>query len=257
MALQRKYAKKEDIPATLVAAYIEGENGEWVLDIDVPDVENLNRAIAAERKRASDAEKEVKGVREQLADATRKLEAKDASGQQTEEKIAAMLAKWEKDKNEAVAAAVAEKDAELAKLTERVTKYDLDDNLAAAFRAAGGRADRQARALALAKMEGWRLVDGKPVKYDANGQAETVTPEDFFGKVFKKDVPEFFEGSKADGGAGPKPGTTGGAGGANAKPPQQWTSEERRAYIEANGLDAFSALLNEQLVAAVTTKPAT
>jgi len=255
MALKLKYPRKEDIPENLAAAYVEGEDGEYVLDAELPDTGKLERALETERARAKDAEKAQREAERKLGDALRQLDAKEASGAQTEEKIAAMLAKWEKDKQDAVAAAIAEKDEVLAKVQERVTKYELDDTLAQSFTKAGGRGDRSQRALALAKLDGWRLVDGKPVKVDSTGQVETVTPDDYFGKVFRKEVPEFYEGSKGDGGF--KPGVPAGPGGSGtgAKKPTEWSEDERRQFIMTNGGEAYSMLLQQQVAESATRKP--
>jgi len=247
MVLKLKYPKLEDVPEQLRAAYVE-RDGEAMLDFDVPDVANLKKAIDSERTRAETFEKELKDERKKLGDVQRTLEAKEATGNKTEEKITELLAKWEKDKNEQIANAVAEKDKELEKLTARVTKYDLDDKLHAEFIANGGRSERAARALLIAKTEGWKLVNGVAVKHDANGEVESTSASDYFGKVLKADVPEFYEGSKGSGGHTGAPKSADSK--KSDKTPQQWTEDERRAFIDANGADAYSALLTEQLMGA-------
>lgn len=252
MALTLKFPKKDDIPAGLESAYVE-KDGEWVLDVELPDVSTLERTVRKVREERDGFERTAKTAEAKAADLTRKLEAAELSGSQTAPKIAEMLAKWEKDKEEAVAAAVADKEKEIERLAGRVTKYDLDDALAAAFITAGGRDERKGKALIAAKADGWTLVDGKPVRKDENGQVTTATPADYFGTSFKKELPEFYKGSQASGGGGaggaggsgngaPRVGTTGAA-----KKPTEWTSEERRGFIEENGPEAYRALLNQQI----------
>lgn len=254
----KKFTAFDQIPSDKQKDALELKDGSWVLP-EVPEdvtksITTLEATVKNLRKERDDFERDAKKAAADLADATRKLEAKEASGQQTDQKISEMLAKWEKDKNDAIAAAVAEKDKQITTLTERVTRYDLDDVLGAAFMAAEGREERRARAIAQAKLDGWTLVDGKPVRKDATGQVTTATPKDYFTTDFKKELPEFYKGSEASGG-GAGGGSGSGAGGAGSsttgKPVTKWTSDERRAYIEKNGPVEFQKLLDAELVAAV------
>lgn len=253
----RKFTAFDQIPAEKQKDALELKDGSWVLP-ELPEdvtksITTLETTVKSLRKERDDFERVAKENGAALADTQRKLEAKEASGQQTDQKITEMLAKWEKDKEAAVAAAVAEKDKQIASLTDRVTKYDLDDVLGEAFRSAGGSEARRARAVAQAKLDGWTLVDGKPVKKDATGQVTTATPKEYFGTDFKKELPEWFEGTKADGGGAGGGAGNGGApaGGAPGKP-SQWTTEQKRAYIDQNGAKAFTELLNDELASTVT-----
>ena len=178
MALALRFANKADIPAGLEPAYVE-KDGEFVLDVEIPDTGKLERTVKATREERDAADKRAREAEAKAADLARKLEAAEVSGQQTAPKVAEMLAKWELDKKAAVEAAVAEKDKEIERLSGRVTKYDLDDALAAAFVGAGGREERKAKALIAAKADGWTLVDVKPVRRDENGQITTSTPADY------------------------------------------------------------------------------
>ena len=138
-------------------------------------------------------------------------------------------------------------------LTEKVTKYELDNALIQAFADAGGRSVKHQSMLRLAKND-WTLVDGKPVMRDAAGEISNVSLEDYFSKDFKTREPEYYEGTKAAGGGaagvqkdGKRPETP-------ATQPSKWTSDERRAFIEKNGQQAYRDLLNEQLREAVKPK---
>lgn len=245
----KKFTAFAEIPAERQKDALELKDGTFVVPEEATpaDTSKLENALKSERKAKGDLETELAKNKEQLADLTRKLEAKEASGQQTDQKISEMLAKWEQDKQAAVSAAVKAVEDRYAPIAEKVTRYELDDKLADAFRKAGGRDERLSRALTLAKQDGWTLVDGVPVRKDEFGQVTTVTPDDYFGKAFKTDVPEFFKGTQGSGGGAG--GTTGGAGptGPSGKNPTQWSSDERRAFIEANGADAYQKALDSHL----------
>lgn len=254
----KKFTAFDQIPKDKQKDALELKDGTFVLDEASPELATLQTSVTTLestvknlRKEKSDAEAAARTAGETAADLQRKLDAKEATGQQTDQKITEMLAKWQKDTEAAVAAAVADKDKEITRLSERVTKYDLDDVLGAEFKAAGGREDRRAKAVAQAKLDGWVLVDGKAVRKGPDGQILTTTTKDFFTGDFKKDVPEWYEGSKADGGGGE--GGTGGTGNGfkdgDTPVPSKMTSEQRRAFIEANGPAAYSAALNAELVA--------
>lgn len=62
MAIKRKYAKKEDVPAELLKLYKENEKGEYILDAeeDEEGATRMSAALAKERKRAEDLDAKVK-----------------------------------------------------------------------------------------------------------------------------------------------------------------------------------------------------
>jgi hypothetical protein len=258
----KKFTAFDQIPKEKQKDAVELKDGTFATS-EVPDdvaalqtsVTTLETTVKALRREKETAETTARTATETAADLQRKLDAKEATGQQTDAKITEMLAKWQKDTEAAVAAAVADKDKQITALSERVTKYDLDDVLGAAFKEAGGREDRRAKAVAQAKLEGWTLVDGRAVRKDSAGQVLTTTTKDFFTGDFKKDVPEWYEGSKADGGGGD--GGSGGTGDAfksgGLPSPTKMTSEQRRAFIDQNGAAAYTAALNAELAASTTT----
>jgi hypothetical protein len=125
----------------------------------------------------------------------------------------------------------------------------------AATRSGGGVFGATTQAVALAKLNGFQLVDGKVVR-KVGGEIQTTTVTDYFGGEFKTEMQEWYDGSKASGGGasgGAGGGTPPGAGG-KTKPPTEWSSAERREYIEANGQEAYRTLLNAQLVEATAPK---
>jgi len=261
----KKFTAFDQIPKDAQKDALELKDGTWVIAEAPADLTLLQASVAT-------LEQTVKNIRREkddavalaaingstAAEAKRLLEAKEASGQQTDVKIADMLKKWEADTAAAVATAVEKKDREIGLLSERVTKYDLDDVLVAAFKESGGRDDRAKRAIAQAKLDGWTLVDGKAVKKDSSGTVLTISAKEFFTTDMKKELPEWYDGTKGDGGGG-----TGG-GGANGsafrkdgspKNPTAMTTDERREFIEQNGPAAYTKLLNESL-ATNTNSPA-
>jgi hypothetical protein len=254
----KKFTAFDQIPKDKQDAALELKDGSWVLPEATPDstaatesIARLERSLAAARQERNDWEAKAKQAESSVGELTRKLDAKEATGQQTDEKITAMLAKWEQDKQSAVEAAIAATTQKFSPLQERLTRLELDDQLGAAFGETGGRAERKARALVLAKQDGWTVVDGKLVLKDSDGNITNLSPKDYFATKLKADVPEFFEGTKASGGGATGssnlPTTTGG----KTKPPTQWTADERRSYIEANGPEAYREALNTHMREAV------
>jgi hypothetical protein len=255
----KKYDTNGVIPEALRDSAVEGKDGAWYApDPDSVEPgggsEALERTVKAVRRERDEAVAKARELQAQLADTTKQLETLQVSGQATDQRVNEMLAKWKKDTEEAVAAAVAERDKQLGTLAERVTKYELDDKLAAAFTKVGGRPERAARALVLAKTDGWKLVDGVAVRVGEDGQPQTISPEDYFGKHFRTEVPEFFAGTAA-GGGGAAGAPRGAAPAPSTKPPTQWSSDERRAYIETNGPAAYRQLLDAQLAAGTQAPP--
>jgi len=246
----KKFPTLDLVPENARDTAQEMKDGTFVADIDEPDanedVTKLSGALKAVRKERDGFETRARTAETALGDATKKLEVYDASGKQSDEKIASMLTKWDADKTAAVAAAVEIAMRDVTPLREKVSKYELDDKLASAFRNAGGRDVRVLRALVLAKQDGWTLVDGVAVRKDGD-DITTTTPDEYFSKTFRADMPEWYEGSKADGGGGGGTGS-GGGGPSSTKSPTQWSSDERRQFIDANGLPAYSQLLDASMV---------
>lgn len=249
----KKFTAFDEIPKDKQADAFELKDGTFVVfdgTGTAADIEALNKALKAERDLHTETRRTLGETKASLGEATRKLEAFDASGKQTDEKIAAMLTKWEEEKKKAVSDALAEKDKEIVPLRDRLEKYELDNVLESAFKKAGGDDVRTKRAVALAKQEGWQLVDGKAVRKDASGTILTDTPDDFFGKTFKEEFDDWYTGSRADGGAhkgGAGSGT--GKGAAKDAKPTEWTTEQRESFINTNGPAAYQALLDQMLMA--------
>lgn len=258
----KKFTAFDQIPTDRQKDALKLEDGSFVLDVDSDEittlrtsVQKLEGTLEKVRGEKSAAEKARKDAEDAAANVQRELEARQAGGQLTDAKVKELLDKWEVEKQAAIKAAVEEATKPLGSMQERLTKYELDDVLGSEFIKAGGTEKRRAQAVALAKLNGFQLVDGKVVR-KVNGEIQTTSVTDYFGGEFKTEMQEWYEGSKASGG-GAGGGTGGGAptgNGGSAKPPTEWTSDERRAYIETNGQEAYRKLLNDQLVAAATPK---
>lgn len=196
------FEKQSDIPKGFESEYHEVD-GKWVAKL--PDVNKVEDTLAKVRQEKKDAEKRARESEEIKAELQRKLDAKDASGAETDKKVADLLAKWEQDKNAAVKKVQDELEARSAELRQ----IKLYDKAKSEFLSAGGRPDRAEAALNLKKAM-LDLADDRIVVKDEKGEVTTESIKDFWGKSFKKEMPEFFAGTKATGGgagggAGPNP----------------------------------------------------
>ena len=81
----------------------------------------------------------------------------------------------------------------------------------------------------------------------------TVSVEDYITKSLTTKYPFLFQGTLASGGGAA--GARGAAGnGLASKPITSWSSDERAAFIEAQGIEAFQARLAQEQVAAFTKR---
>jgi hypothetical protein len=259
----KKFTAFDQIPADRQKDALKLEDGSFAIDVDSDEITTLRTSVTKlegtlekVRGEKSAAEKAKKDAEDAAANVQRELEARQAGGQLTDAKVKELLDKWEVEKQKAIAAAVEEATKPLGSMQERLTKYELDDVLGSEFIKAGGTEKRRAQAVALAKLNGFQLVDGKVVR-KVSGEIQTTSVTDYFGGEFKTEMQEWYDGTKASGG-GAGGGTGGGApaggGTGGTKPPTEWSSDERRTFIETNGQDAYRKLLNDQLVAAATPK---
>jgi hypothetical protein len=258
----KKFTAFDQIPADRQKDALKLEDGSFVLDTDADEIAALKTSVGKlettlgkVRDEKTAAEKAKKDAEDAVANAQRELEARQAGGQLTDAKVKELLDKWEVEKQKAIQAAVEEATKPYVADRERLTKYELDDVLGGSFMGAGGTEKRRQQAVALAKLNGFQLVDGKVVR-KVNGEIQTTSVTDYFAGDFKNEMPEWYEGSKASGGGAGGGTGNGGAGGAggSAKPPTEWTSDERRTYIETHGQPAYRALLDKHLADAATVK---
>lgn len=202
------FDKQADIPKGFEGEY-EERDGKWVAKL--PDVAKLEETLGKVRGEKKDAEKLAREAADRAADLQRKLDAKEATGAETDKKVSDMLAKWEKDKDAAVKA-VQDK---LDEANGKLRSVNLDDKAKAAFLKAGGRPERADAALKL-KRDILDLADERIVIKNEKGEVTTATVEDLWGKDFRKEMPDFYTGTKATGGNAPGGGTNGSTGAADA-----------------------------------------
>lgn len=192
------FKSQAEIPEAFRSEYEEKE-GAW--HPKLPDTSKLDETLTKVRGEKKDAEKAAKAAEDRAQELQRQLDAKSASGVDTDKKVSEMLEKWEKDKNAAVQKVQEQLDAANGKLRQ-VTLYDKAKE---AFIKAGGRPEKADAALKL-KQDALDLADDRMVVKNAKGEVTTESVADFWGKTFRTEMPEFFTGTKASGG-----GATGGA----------------------------------------------
>jgi hypothetical protein len=192
------FDKAGDVPKGFEAAYEERE-GKW--HAKIPDTAKIEETLTKTRAERKEFEQAAKAASEKAADLQRQLDAKSATGADTDKKVSEMLAKWEQDKNAAVKAVKDQLDAAAGEL--RTLK--LDDKIKAAALAAGVLPTKVDAVLKLTK-DSFDLADDRIVVKDAKGEVTTKTVADFFAKDYRAQMPELYQGTKATGG-----GASGGA----------------------------------------------
>ncbi|HEY4133496.1 MAG TPA: hypothetical protein VGM50_22950 [Gemmatimonadaceae bacterium] len=193
------FKTKGEIPKGFEDVY-EEKDGAFVPVL--PDVAKVEETLTKVRGEKKDADRLAKEAGDKVTDLQRQLDVAKVAGGDVEKKTAELLDKWNKDKD----AAVAKVQGDLDKVNGELRTVRLDDKLKEAFIAAGGRAEKAGAALQLTKGK-FDLVDGQIVQKNDKGDVVTEKVADFFGKTYKTEMPEFYQGTKAAGG-----GATGGSG---------------------------------------------
>lgn len=199
------FKTREEVPEDAREGALELKDGTFAVVVD--DAKDTILKIRQER----DAfKKQAREYADKVEAVERERDALKANTGDAEKKVADLLAKWQADTEAKVGAVAKERDEFAAKLRQ----VTLVDKARETFLKAGGRPEKVDAAL---KLVGDRLdlMDGKPVVKDANGEVTTTTLDDLFGKEFRKEMPEFFAGTKASGGGAggitlPNAGGTGG-----------------------------------------------
>jgi len=210
------YEKKEDIPKGFEDLY-EEKDGKFSPKVaEVPDVTNLNSALASERTRAENEEKARKKAERELAEARRKEAARE--GNISDEQL-------NKLREEDAARRKTELDpiqTELVETKAKLRKITLSDRVRALGTAAGWLADRADDALeaALKRMDLAEGSDTNIVVKDKDGKVTTEKPEDFLKATFKKEKPWLYAGTGARGS---------GSGGSNGSGPASDEAPEGEA----------------------------
>lgn len=228
----------DDLPPEARDRAIELKDGRYALAEDV-DVSPL-KAKAEELLKETKAER---AKRKALEDKLSQLEAEknaQAAGL-TSEKLAEIMAQAEakykpyvEELDRMKAQLRAERlDGRVKSLLGNARAADID----AAFKVVGDHFD---------------LTDDGALMVKADPTAKV---EDYIGKTLTAKYPFLFVGTQASGG-GASGQRANGAGGGNARPITQWSSDERAAFIETNGIDAFQQRLTQEQVAAFTKRTA-
>lgn len=190
--------KLDGLPDNLKGAYV-AKDGKFVLDVEIPDVTAERAKVVEAERKLTAATKATQTASDLAAETQRKLDAALATRGDTDKNVTELLAKWEIDKNKAVADAVAAEKATHQPIADRLTVFELDNALAEAHLKHGGRPEKKASMLKIAKHD-WSLVDGKPVIKDAKGEVTTKSLDDYFSKDYKTAEPDHYTGTKAAGG---------------------------------------------------------
>jgi hypothetical protein len=225
------------IPEPLRSAYVE-RDGKYHLDAEVEDVAPL-KAKQRELLDETKAERRKREAAEQRL-AALEAEREAAAAGLTSEKLAEIQRKAEEK--------YAPKLAELTAAQEKIRALQLDGTVKSLLAKAG----------AVDVDDAWKVLgaefdltdDGKVIlKSDP-----TADVEQYVTKTLVAKKGHLFKGTQAAGGGAA--GHAGGSGAGGAKPPTQWSSEERAAYIDQHGGDAYRALLNAEMRAALAPKKA-
>jgi hypothetical protein len=223
------YDKKDAIPAGAEDVY-EEKDGKWVPKL--PDVTTLEGTLQKVRGEKSEAEKKAREAEAARTAAERERDTLKAQVGDPEGKTAELLKKFDADVAKATDAAT--KRAEAAEA--RVRALTLDDAAKKAFIDAGGRAEKADAVLKLYK-DRLDLSEDRPVVKDDKGNVTTRGLVDFFKEDVKKDMPEFYAGTKAGGGGAS--GFNGGMAGTGTAPTfEELMANPGRALEAANAAPA-------------------
>jgi hypothetical protein len=199
------YKTRDEVPEDAREGVLELKDGTFAVVVD--DAKDTILKIRQER----DAfKKQAREAADRAEQAERERDAAKASSGDVDKKVADLLTKWEKDTEAKVAAVAKERDDALGQLRQ----VTLVDKARDTFVKAGGRPEKAEAALKLVR-DRLDLIDGKPVVKDEKGEVTTTTLDDLFGKEFRKEMPEFFAGTKASGSGAQGTQKVGGANGAS------------------------------------------
>lgn len=219
------YDKKDAIPAGAEDVY-EERDGKWVPKL--PDVSTLEGTLQKERNDRKAAEKAAKDEKDRADKVSREYEALKTQTGDPEEKVKKLLEKFDAD----VAAATKAAADRAEKAESRVRALTLDADAKKAFIDAGGRPEKADAVLKLYK-DRLDLSEDRPVVKDEKGNVTTRALVDFFKEDVKKDMPEFYAGTKAGGGGAS--GFNGGTAGTGTAPTfEELMANPGRALEAAN-----------------------
>lgn len=222
MALPRTVTTLDEIDEALHSYYIEGKDGEYVLDIEgVDNVDHLRNAYTKtkeEKKRLAKEAREAKSRLEafgdidpetvqELLDLREKVEQdKLTSAGKFEEALSQTKDKYEKALQKARAEAEAQVKAfeeKQGQLMSQLRKVQLVDKAKDSMIRAGISSDNIADVLKLTEDRLDLSEEAEAVVLDEDGTPTGLTLDDFYGKVFKEAKPIFYGSERKAGGGSP------------------------------------------------------
>jgi hypothetical protein len=224
----KTFATRDEIPEGQREAAVETKDGKFAVSIE-EDTTPLKNSVAAARKERDEANRKAKELEARIGTLEESIEAGKAGitgdklteiQRKAEERFKPQLAELEKAKGE------------LRKLRlETPAKGLLGKNKAidqdAAWKIVG---------------EDFDLTDDGKLIVKADPTADV---EKYISGTLVTKYPYLFQGSQADGGGAS--GAQKGAPSGSAKPPTQWTTDERASYIDEHGVEKYQELLNQHL----------
>ncbi len=247
MALKFKIKAKDEIPADQQGLYVE-RDGAWVLDVDgaveKAKLEEFRTNNIALSNQLAEQKKRFEGIDpdqvRKLAEEKQRLEeAQQIKGGEVdkvvESRLKAAKVEWDKQFN----AVASERDS----LNTRLTSIQIDQGVLTVATKKGLRPtaipDITARARCV-----FRLVDGAPRAYEADGQTVRVGKDGFTPMTLDEwvdlqvaDAPHLFESNAGGGGATSQYSNPGGAGGRSVKNPfrkDSWNLTEQMKLIKSD-----------------------
>jgi len=224
------FQSEDEIPEAFREVYEQQDDGTWAVPDPDPsgddggvDVDKLQDALAAERKRADAAERATQKASAELAQL--KTGQKAADEGITQEKLESIRADVREELEREYGPKIESADEALAE-NRRLKLDNRVKNLAAKHGVRGERLDAW-----------WRQHqhrfdlgdDGEPIVKDHPGKKVTH----FITHDLKDEIPEFYEGSKGDGGGAPGAGGAG-TGGGSALSFEDIVKNPARGIEEAN-----------------------
>ncbi|HEY0004524.1 MAG TPA: hypothetical protein VGB17_06905 [Pyrinomonadaceae bacterium] len=216
--LKKQVAKLDEVQEAYRGAYVE-KDGAFHLDpakleeIEFDDKAELAGALENERKERKRLAEEAKKYKdldpEKARAALQKLNELDEKNLTDKGEFDRLL----KKRSDEFDVRETELKQQLESLTGKLNQYELINPVREAALKAGVLADDIEDVL---KITGHRfkLVEGKPVVLDKDGDPSSLTLEKFWGEEFKSQKPKFYGASGAGGSGAPAGGTGGGSGGA-------------------------------------------
>ncbi len=250
MALKLSVDKLDDVEETVRGLYTE-KDGKFVLDVaDLPDDTGLKTALQKERKAREDAEKQVKKW-QRLGKSEDEIAALVAKAEEQAQTEAERKGEWEKLKaqmNDKHQADLKAKDDAVSAMRRALERHLVDAQATSAIAALKGVPDlllpHVQRHVKVAEENGEFkviIVDGKGDPR-VDGKGEPLTISDLVAEMRGSEIyGRAFEGSGAAG-SGKPPANNGGGNLSVTRRSDLKTREDRVAFVEKHGNDAYLKL---------------